>query len=52
MYMGICVSLANYQTVLHPLRNEDGEKYRGWLKGILTRSSGETRDKIYSKGMQ
>lgn len=34
MYIGICVSLTNYHKILHPLRNEDGDKYRGWLKII------------------
>lgn len=30
MYMGIFVLLTNYHTMLRPLSNKDGEKYRSW----------------------
>lgn len=28
MYMSIFVSLTNYHVILHPLRNDDGNRYR------------------------
>lgn len=45
--MGICDSFTNYDTIIHPLRNENGKKYRGWLKVIYHEAVERQEKKLF-----